>query len=314
MTNSVATTGDNNALFFFKIEAELVPIGFVSVNGRKPRTKEEITQTAISGVPLVDDQDYARGLKIRWNGNIVSVNCSDGTVASVMAPTGLADPSSESFYINVSMEVIQGVPPEEGVTARLPFGGLDLEGMKDGTIICEKFCRQIHSAAITTMATTSHNNWLLTASENGEIFLFEQEDPPHGRLDIVEPQTVDLPAVREIKPGDYSIKEEKQKSELGHRIKAADEKKELIKQRIESLRQGYIALVHDNAKVPAYRVFHIRCSTPCHERGCAACPRHRQGNSKKVGYNQNPINCSEPFPCLLFEKNDVKLGRLGSVA
>jgi hypothetical protein len=25
----------------------------------------------------------------------------------------------------------------------------------------------------------------------------------------------------------------------------------------------------------------------------------RQNNSKKVGYSQNPINCSEPFPCPL---------------
>jgi hypothetical protein len=170
-----------------------------------------------------------------------------------MAPTGLVDPSSESFYIDMSMEVIQGVPPEEGVTARLPFSGIDLKGMKDGTIICEKFSRQIHSAAITAMATTSDTNWLLTASENGEIFLFRQEERPRHSLDIVELQTVDVPAVTDIKPGDYSIEEEKQKSELDRRIKAADEKKELIKQRIESLRQRYITLVHENAKAPAYK-------------------------------------------------------------
>jgi hypothetical protein len=50
-----------------------------------------------------------------------------------------------------------------------------------------------------------------------------------------------------------------------------------------------------------------------HARGVS---KARQGNSKKVGCSQNPINCSEPFPCPLplFGKNDVKLGRLGSVA
>jgi hypothetical protein len=110
------------------------------------------------------------------------------------------------------MEVIQGVPPEERVKARLQSGAIDLKETKDGTVVCEKFSRQIHSAVITTMAMTSDNNWLLTPSENGKIFFFEQEDRPLGRLDIVELLTVDVLAVTDIKPGDYSIEEEKQKS------------------------------------------------------------------------------------------------------
>jgi hypothetical protein len=32
-----------------------------------------------------------------------------------------------------------------------------------------------------------------------------------------------------------------------------------------------------------YRVSHIKCSTARHERGCAACPRREQSNSKKIG-------------------------------
>jgi hypothetical protein len=45
-----------------------------------------------------------------------------------------------------------------------------------------------------------------------------------------------------------------------------------------------------------YRAFHIRCSTARHERSCAARPQCEQGNSKKVVYSQNPMNCSKPFP------------------
>jgi hypothetical protein len=74
-TNIVATTGDDGAIFFFRNESTMIPIGFVYVNGRKPRTKEEITQAAISGVPLTDDREYARGIKIRWDNRIL--NCSN---------------------------------------------------------------------------------------------------------------------------------------------------------------------------------------------------------------------------------------------
>jgi hypothetical protein len=62
-----------------------------------------------------------------------------------------------------------------------------------------------------------------------------------------------VPEVPDIKPGDYSIEEEKQKSELDRRIKAADEKKLLKRQQIENLRQKYSALVQQNQKAPAYR-------------------------------------------------------------
>jgi hypothetical protein len=48
-----------------------------------------------------------------------------------------------------------------------------------------------------------------------------------------------------------------------------------------------------------YKVSHIRCNTARHKRGCATYPRREQGNSKKVGCSQNPINCSEPFLCPL---------------
>jgi hypothetical protein len=51
-----------------------------------------------------------------------------------------------------------------------------------------------------------------------------------------------------------------------------------------------------------YRVSHIRCSIARHERGCAVCPRREQGNSKKVGCSQDPINCSELFSCPIFRE------------
>jgi hypothetical protein len=65
-------------------------------------------------------------------------------------------------------------------------------------------------------------------------------------------------------------------------------------------------------------VSHIRCSTARHERGCAACPRHEQGKAtlrRLAAVKPDKLIRAfsmSPFP--FFEKNDVKLGRLGSVA
>jgi hypothetical protein len=76
--------------------------------------------------------------------------------------------------------------------------------------------------------------WLLTASENGEVFLFQQQTQYQTQkprvIERVDLQVIEPPAVVDIKPGDYSIEEEKQKSELDRRIKAADEKKLLKKE------------------------------------------------------------------------------------
>jgi WD40 repeat protein len=255
ITNIVATTGDDGAIFFFRVESSLVPIGFVYVNGRKPRTKEEITQAAISGVPLTDDREYARGLKIRWSSNVVSVDLSDGTIVSLTAPTGIPDPTGESFYIDMPMETMSGAPPDETVSAILQLDDVEIKGKKDGKVVSPTFSRQLHSGSVTTLATSADQQWLLTASDNGEVFLFQQQSQtvktrPIERVDL---RVVDVPSVSDIKSGDYSIEEEKQKSELDRRIKAADEKKLLKRQQIESLRQKYSSLVQQNLKAPAHK-------------------------------------------------------------
>jgi WD40 repeat protein len=254
----VATTGDDGALFFFRNEAAITPIGFVYVNGRKPRTKEEITQSAISGVPLTDDREYARGLKIRWNNNIVSVDLSDGTIASLTAPAGVVtDPNGESYYIDIPTEVMPGSLPDDSITASLQLADIELHGKADGKVVSPTFTRQLHSAPVTTLATSLDQQWLLTGAENGELFLFQrisQYEPQRARpVERVELREIAVPTVEDIKPGDYSIEEEKQKSELDRRIKAADEKKLLKKQQIESLRQKYSALVQQNLKSPAHK-------------------------------------------------------------
>ena len=252
VTNTVATTSDDGALFFMKIEQELQPIGFVYVNGRKPRTKEEITQAAITGVPLEDDKNYAKGLKIRWSSDVVSVECSDGSVASVAPPLGHADPNSESFYMDLAVDVLPGSPKDETITAVLQ-GDEEIMGKSDGTLVIGQYSRKLHSSAITAIAITQDRNWLLTGSENGEIFLFEQKEQAKARsFEFVQLKEVEVPEVADIKPGEYSIEEEKQKAELDRRIHAADEKKELVKQKIENLRQKYLGLVQENAKAPSY--------------------------------------------------------------
>ena len=252
VSSTVATTGDDGALFFMKIEQDVQPIGFVYVNGKKPRTKEEITQAAITGVPLEDDRDYAKGLKIRWSSDVVSVECSDGSVASVAPPVGHADPNSESFYMDLPVDVLSGSPKDDSVTAVLQ-GDEEIIGKSDGSLIIGQTTRKLHSGAITAIAATEDRNWLLTASENGEIFLFEQKEQAKSRsFEFVQLKEIEVPEVKDIKAGEYSIEEEKQKSELDRRIQAADEKKELVRQKIENLRQKYLGLVQENAKAPAY--------------------------------------------------------------
>ena len=252
ISNTVATTGDDGALFFFKIEQELVPIGFVYVNGKLPKTKEEITQAAISGVPLADDKEYAKGLKIRWSNNVVSVECSDGSVASVSPPVSRSDSEAESFYLDLKIDVLPGSSKDENITAVLACDEGDIIGKSDGSISTEIYTRKLHSAPITVIAATPDRSWMLTASENGEIFLFQQQQVTAREIKAVEFKEVEVAEVADIKAGDYSIEEEKQKSELDRRIKAADEKKELVKQKIDNMRQKYLALVQQNAKAPAY--------------------------------------------------------------
>ena len=108
ISNTVATTGDDGAVFLFKIEQQLVPIGFVHVNGKLLKTKEEITQAAISGVPLADDKEYTKGLKICWSNNVISVECSDGSVASVSPTVSRSDGEAESFDLDLNIDVLPG--------------------------------------------------------------------------------------------------------------------------------------------------------------------------------------------------------------
>jgi hypothetical protein len=147
----------------------------------------------------------------------------------------------------------QCVLPDETITAAVHFDDVDIQGNRNGSIKCPKFTRWLHSGAVTAIATNFEQSWLLTTSENGKIFLFQQRNFQANLLKPVDLISVDVPEVVDIKPGDYSIEEEKQKSELDRRTRAADEKKARIKKRIKSLRQEYIALQQENAKAPAYK-------------------------------------------------------------
>jgi hypothetical protein len=65
-----------------------------------------------------------------------------------------------------------------------------------------------------------------------------------------------------------------------------------------------------------YRVSHIRCSTARHESRCAARPRREQGKAtlRRLAVVKTRKTVQSLFPVPAFGKNDVKLGRLGSVA
>ncbi|OHT15877.1 hypothetical protein TRFO_13713 [Tritrichomonas foetus] len=253
-TKMVATTGDDGALFFFKFDepSDLQPIGFVYVNGKKPRTKEEITQAAIKGITLEDDKDYAKGLSIRWNSDMASVECSDGTVASVVQPTGRNESSNESYYLQIHVDIMKSGTKDPDITAVLHCDDGEIYGRSDGSLSSTSYSKKLHSSAITVIAATPDKSWMLTASDNGEIFLFQQTTVRVRELPPPQLKEIEAPKVEDIKEGDYSIEEEKQKSELDRRIMSADEKKEIIKKKIDNLRNEFSLLVQKNAKAPSY--------------------------------------------------------------
>lgn len=253
ITNMIATTGDDGSLFFFRFDNpdELIPVGFVYVNGKKPRTKEEITQAAIQGITLEDDKEYAKGLSIRWNNNTVSVECSDGTIASVNAPTSQTD-SSESYYLQLDVDTMKCGSKNPDVTAYLSIDETEIFGLNDGSISSNQYIRKLHSAPVTVIELSIDKAWLLTASENGEILLFQQTAARISNIQEPVLRSVDVPKVEDIKSDGYSIEEEKQKAELDRRMQTADERKEIIRQKIEDLRKEFAQLVKKNAKAPAY--------------------------------------------------------------
>ncbi|OHS97734.1 WD-repeat protein [Tritrichomonas foetus] len=248
----IATTGDDGALFFFRVEGDLIPVGFTYVNGRKPLTKEQITQSAITGEPIKDDRDYARGFRIRW-GDVVSVECDDGTVSSVSPPSVFSNDNSESFYLDLPVETLSSGGIDETVTCIVSCDEGDIIGKKDGTVIFTKYQKRLFDAAVTSVAFSNDQSWFAAGSENGELLVFKAKETRVRSIPQVEMKEVVVPEnVEDIKAGDYSIEEEKQKSELDRRIKAADQTKDQKKQKIETLRQKFAALFQQNQKAPSY--------------------------------------------------------------
>lgn len=254
MSKMIATTGDDGALFFLRFDepSELIPIGFVYINGKKPRTKEEITQAAIKGIKLEDDKEYAKGLNIRWNDEIVSVECNDGTVASVTQPSGSVKNDSESYYLDIPVDILKSGARDPKITSFCQLDDVEIFGRDDGTISSNHYSRRLHSGPVTVIVSSSDRSWLLTASENGEIFLFKQEAVRTQNIPMPELKKIEVEPVEDIKSGGYSIEEEKQKSELDRRIQTADEKKEIIKQRIQQLQKDFAGLIEKNSKAPTY--------------------------------------------------------------
>lgn len=247
----LATTGDDGALFFLRFENNaLTPLGFTYVNGKKPRTKEEITQEAISGKKFQDDKEYAKGLRIRWGG-VIAVDCSDGTTASISPPTSFPAEGSESFFIDMQVETIVNGAQDENISSFFTLEEGDIKGTKQGVIKLNKYERTVHSGAITAIAMSKDQSFLCTGSEHGELFLF-QKKAAKPDVKLPELKAVEVPHVEDIKEGDYSIEEEKQKSELDRRIKAAEQQKSLVRRQIETLRQKFSAIVTQNSKAPSY--------------------------------------------------------------
>ena len=248
----LATTGDDGALFFLRAENDLQPVGFTYINGRKPLTKEQITQSAITGEPIKDDRVYAKGLRIRW-GDVVSVECDDGTVSSVSPPSGFPSDTAESFYLDIPVETLQSGGIDENLTCIVSRDEGDVIGKKDGSVIFSKYQKHIFDDAVTSIAFSNDQEWFAAGSESGELFVFRQKEVRSRNLEPVQLKEVEVPEkVEDIKAGDYSIEEEKQKSELDRRIKAADQTKDTKKEQIEALRQRFAALFQQNAKAPAY--------------------------------------------------------------
>ena len=254
MSKMIATTGDDGALFFFRFDSpsDLIPIGFIYINGKKPHTKEEITQAAIKGIKIEDDKEYSKGLKIRWNDEVVSVECNDGTVASVSQPPSNTSPDSESYYLDLPVNVLKSGTRDPKITAFCQLDDIEIFGRDDGTISSNQYSRKLHSCAVTVISSSTDHSWLLTASENGEIFLFRQEAVRTQNIQMPELKKIDVEPVEDIKTGGYSIEEEKQKSELDRRIQTADEKKEIIKQKIQQLQKDFANLIQKNSKAPNY--------------------------------------------------------------
>lgn len=249
----VATTGDDGALFFLRFDdLSLEPLGFVYVNGKKPKTKEEITQEAISGKKIEDDKEYARGVRIRW-GNMISVECSDGKIATIQNPTTFPEDSTESYFIDLPVETIDKGAADENITATYTVDEMtEIKGTKEGVIIYGGLQKTIHSAPITSISLSTDKVWLATASETGELFLFKQTQAGGANLQKQELKALEVAPVEDIQGTGYSIEEEKQKSELDRRIKAAEQQKSLIRKEIETLRQKFAALVQQNSKAPKY--------------------------------------------------------------
>ena len=251
-TKMLATTGDDGALFFFKVGNDLQPAGFTYINGRKPLTKEQITQSAITGEPIKDDRDYAHGVRIRW-GDVVSVECDDGTVSSVSPPSDFPNENSESFYLDIPVETLKSGGFDENVTSIVSLDEGDVIGNKEGCVIFSEMKKKIFDSAVTSLGFSPDSSFFGAGSENGELFIFKQKDSRVRNIQPVELKEVEVTEqVEDIKKGDYSIEEEKQKSELDRRIKAADQTKDQKKQKIEELRQQFSNLVQQNMKAPSY--------------------------------------------------------------
>jgi WD40 repeat protein len=75
MASAVATTGDDGALFFFKTAPQLVRIGFVCVNGRRPHTKDKRSHRPRSPASHSWTTGSTRGAS-RFNGAARSCGCS----------------------------------------------------------------------------------------------------------------------------------------------------------------------------------------------------------------------------------------------
>lgn len=247
----LATTGDDGVLFFIKIDELMTPLGFVYINGRKPKTKEEITQEAITGKVKEDDRDYARGLRIRWT-NVISVECSDNTVSSVSPPTSFPTDGSESFFIDIPVETTSGSGINDSVTSYFQVEDGDIQGKRDGFVKFHRFSRKVHSDAVTAICISPDDDFLVTGSESGELICFKRVQAQEKTVEQVQLKHVEVTPVEDIKSGNYSIEEEKQKSELDRRIKAAEQQKDLVRQQIDLLRQRFALVVQQNANAPSY--------------------------------------------------------------
>jgi hypothetical protein len=52
------------------------------------------------------------------------------------------------------MEIIKSSSPDEAVTASLQLADVQISGRADGKVTCDTFTRQLHSGALTALATS----------------------------------------------------------------------------------------------------------------------------------------------------------------